>query len=82
MTLSRAVQIIGAVVTLSGAVGAVVGCGLTDAEVTERCDREQTEHGPGTCFTDESYDSCVAAFDDCSDARIDDSTCPLTYSCE
>lgn len=80
MTIARALRITGAVLVLSGAVSAV-GCGFSEEEAIARCDQEQESHGLGTCFTAETYDSCVTAYQDCGDVSVDESACPIVYSC-
>ena len=55
--------------------------GFSTEEAEARCDQEQLAREEGGCFTEFTYDDCVAAFEECGeDVTIDDS-CPLAFVC-
>lgn len=61
---------------------AIVACGgFSEEAAIERCDQEQAARGAEACFTDTTYDECLAAYEDCgSDVQVGES-CPLRYTC-
>ena len=62
---------------------ALMSCsGLSEQDATDRCSQEQTARG-STCFDDSSFATCVSAAEECDqDAIIDETKCPITYTCQ
>lgn len=61
---------------------AFVACGGFSTEEAEaRCDQEEAARAGGGCFTDVTYDSCVAAYEECGEDVDANDSCPLEYVC-
>ena len=67
---------------LSAVTVMAAACGFSEQEANNRCEQERVARQDGGCFDGTTLASCVTAYEDCgTDVTVDDSVCPLTYSC-
>lgn len=62
------------------AIGVAPGCGgYPEEDAVNRCNIEKTNQA--ACFTADTFDACVACFEECGDACAVAESCPVQYVC-